>query len=134
MPQVASVRSSSVTASTRSSGPTLSTCVACGTIAARSAPRIALDTSPRTSRSAKARSARIAALLRNTAQRGAVLCIDLIELRRECRERGVAELRDEVAREIAGQARAVLRATERRPVEIVLRGALALQEALRVQA
>src|SRR5919198_5274765 len=122
MPHVARTSSSSVIASTTSSAPRLSTCDACGTMTARSATRIALETSASPRTSANARSARIAALLRGAAQRGAVSGVDVVELGSERRERGVAELRHKTAREIAAQARAVLRARERRTVYVGLAG------------
>src|SRR5581483_4496663 len=133
IPQVASTRSSSVTASTRSSGPTLSTWAACGTIAAKRAPRIALESSASARTSAKARSARIAWSLRDAAQRRAVLRVDLVELRRERGERRVAELRDEAAREVARDAHLVLLAATDRAVHVRLAVALAREQALRVE-
>src|SRR5439155_164292 len=99
MPHVASTSKRSVTASTTSSGPRVSTCDACGTIAARSAMRIALETSASPRTSANARSARIAALLCRATKRCAMRGIDVIELGAERGERGVAELRHEPAAE-----------------------------------
>src|SRR5205814_6815140 len=96
----ARVSTRSVIASTRSSGPTLSTCAAWGTIAASSAPRIALETRASATTSAKARSARIPTLLGHATERRAVLRIDLVELGRERGQRRVAEPRGEIAREL----------------------------------
>src|SRR2546427_329854 len=60
-------------------------------------------------------------------------CVDGVELGAECGEGGIAELRDQPARQVTRQARAVLRAGERGPVDVGLAVAHALEEALLVE-
>src|SRR5437660_1304363 len=53
-------------------------------------------------------------------------CVDSVELGAECGEGGITELRDQTARQVTRQARAVLRASERGPVDVGLAVAQAL--------
>src|SRR5947207_1025607 len=135
IPHVARTSTSAATRSEVSSAPRAASCSTRGASVRRSAIRIALDAKASPMRTAKARSARATrALLREPAKLRAVRRVDSVELGGECGERGVAELRDEAARQIAGEAGAVLLAGGRGAVEVGLALTRALDEPLLVGA
>src|SRR5438445_11704407 len=134
MPQVARINTSAATTSAVSSGPCTMSCSTRGTCVRSRAMRIALEANATPRRMPNARAARTTGVfLRDTAQGRAMRCVDGVELGAERREGSVAELGDETARQVAGKARAVLRAREGRPVDVCLAVADALEEAFLVE-
>src|SRR5947208_6675962 len=134
IPQNARPRTTSATTSAASSAPRASRCCTRGTSVKNSAMSTAPEASASAISAANARSARgISSSLRESTQGRAMRGVDGIELRGEGDERGVAELGDEAAREVARQPRAALLTRERRAVHVGLAVAGALEQALGVE-